>query len=388
MHIPISKTILSKKDITEVTKCLKSGWLVQGQKVKELEIQWSNFTKAKFSLAVTSCTTAMYLCLKALGFEKGDEAIVPAFTWISTANVVEQLGGKVIFCDIDLNSFNLNVSEIEKKITKKTKFILPVHLFGLSADMDPIVKIAKDRNLIIVEDAACGFGSFYKNKHVGTFGEVGCFSLHPRKSITTGEGGIITTNNKDLAEKISVLRDHGAVTTDLQRHSGPKPFVLSDHIECGFNARMTDIQGALGSSQISRAKDILKERRLVAEKYYKHLNTLKWLDMPFKHEDYVHSFQSFPCLYKPKEINIDSILDVNRKRNNWMETLNNDGISTRPATHAVHTLSYYSKKYNLKPKDFFNSWAASLCSISFPLFNGMKKNEIEYVVNRINEHKI
>ena len=150
----------------------------------------------------------------------------------------------------------------------------------------------------------------------------------------------------------------------------------------------TDIQGALGSSQISRAKDILKERRLVAEKYYKHLNTLKWLDMPFKHEDYVHSFQSFPCLYKPKEINIDSILDVNRKRNNWMETLNNDGISTRPATHAVHTLSYYSKKYNLKPKDFFNSWAASLCSISFPLFNGMKKNEIEYVVNRINEHKI
>lgn len=388
MQIPISKTILNKNDILEVTKCLESGWLVQGPNVKELEKKWSSFTKAKYSLAVTSCTTAMYLCLKALGFKKGDEAIVPAFTWISTANVVEQLGGRVIFCDIDLKTFNLDISEIEKKITKKTKFILPVHLFGLSADMDPIIKIAKDKDIKVVEDAACGFGSYYKNHHVGTFGDVGCFSLHPRKSITTGEGGIITTNNDELAKKIMILRDHGAVMTDLERHLGPKPFVLSDHIECGYNARMTDIQGALGSSQLSRAKDILKERRLIAEKYCKHLYKLEWLNLPFKHKDYVHSFQSFPCLYKPKEINIETILDINKKRNKWMENLNKIGISTRPATHAVHALSYYSKKYNLKPESFFNSWAASLCSISFPLFNGFLDIEQQYVIENVLEHKI
>lgn len=388
MKIPISKTILNQNDIKNVSKTLESGWLVQGPKVKEFEDQWSNFTNAKYSIAVTSCTTAMYLSLVALGFKKGDEAIVPALTWISTANVVEQLGGRVIFCDIDLKTFNLDVLELEKKITKKTKFILPVHLFGLSADMDPIINIAKDKNIKIVEDAACGFGSYYKNKHVGTFGDVGCFSLHPRKSITTGEGGIITTNNEELAKKIMVLRDHGAVMTDLQRHLGPKPFILSDHVECGYNARMTDIQGALGCSQMLRANDILKERKQIAKDYIKFLDKLEWLDTPFEHKDYIHSFQSFPCLYEPNKIEVDTILDVNKSRNRWMEELNDVGISTRPATHAVHTLSYYSKKYNLKPKDFFYSWAASLCSISFPLFNGLKKTEINHVIKNICEHKL
>ena len=274
MQIPISKTILKKNDILEVTKCLESGWLVQGTKVKELENKWSKFTKAKYSLSVTSCTTAMYLCLKAIGFKKGDEAIVPAFTWISTANVVEQLGGKVIFCDIDLKTFNLDISEIEKKNYKENKIYFTCPSFGLSADMDPIIRIAKDKDIKVVEDVHVVLVVNYKNDHVGTFGDVGCFSLHPRKSITTGEGGMITTNDEELAKKIMVLRDHGAVMTDLQRHLGPKPFILSDHVECGYNARMTDIQGALGSSQLSRAKNILKERRLIAEKYYKHLDKL------------------------------------------------------------------------------------------------------------------
>ena len=236
MNIPIARTNLLDSEINAVLGPLQSGWLVQGPKVKEFEDKWSAFTGAQNSIAVTSCTSGLHLSLAASGFGPGDEAIVPAFTWISTANVVEHLGGKVVFCDIDLKTFNIDIDQIESKINERTKAILPVHLFGFPADMDPILALAKKHNLFVVEDAACGFGSKYKEKHVGNFGDTGCFSFHPRKAITTGEGGMITTNDDELAEKIKRLRDHGAAMTDLQRHLGAKPY-LADHPDAGFTLK-------------------------------------------------------------------------------------------------------------------------------------------------------
>lgn len=258
--IPIARTSLTDEEINSVLEPLQTGWLVQGPKVKEFEEKWSAFTGAEHSIAVTSCTTAMHLSLAALGFGPGDEAIVPAFTWISTANVVEHLGGTVVFCDIDLDTFNIDPEQIESKITTRTKAILPVHLFGLAANMDAINAIAKQHKLWVVEDSACGFGSRYLDTHVGNLGDTGCFSFHPRKAITTGEGGMVTTNSDELALKIRMLRDHGAAMSDLQRHLGPKPYLLADHPEAGFNQRMTDIQAALGSAQMDRAADIVAER--------------------------------------------------------------------------------------------------------------------------------
>ena len=202
MNVPIARTNLLDSEIQSVIAPLESGWLVQGPNVQDFESKWSTFTGSENSLAVTSCTTALHLSLAALGFGPGDEAIVPAFTWISTANVIEHLGGKVVFCDIDPLTFNIDVSQIESKITTKTKAILPVHLFGLSADMHPINEIAKRHNLWVIEDAACGFGAKYHGLHVGTLGTTGCFSFHPRKAITTGEGGMVTTSDSDLADKI------------------------------------------------------------------------------------------------------------------------------------------------------------------------------------------
>ena len=269
MKVPIARTQLLQSEIESVLTPLETGWLVQGPKVNEFESKWSEFTHAKNSIAVTSCTTALHLSLAALGFGKDDEAIVPAFTWISTANVVEHLGGKVVFCDIDPLTFNIDPNQIEEKITNKTKVILPVHLFGLSADMDPINEIAKRRGLWVVEDAACGFGAKYKGLHVGNLSNAGCFSFHPRKAITTGEGGMVTTANTELADKIRCLRDHGATMSDLQRHLGSKPYLLADHPEAGFNQRMTDIQASLGSAQMERADHIVNERRRVASIYDK-----------------------------------------------------------------------------------------------------------------------
>ena len=386
MKIPIARTKLTQKEFNIIRKPLESGWIVQGKYVEEFENKFSDFIGIKHSIAVTSCTTALHLSLSALGFEPDDEVIIPAFTWISTANVVEHLGGKIIFCDINSKTFNINADKIESLITPKTKAIIPVHLFGLAAEIDKIMAIAKKYNLWVIEDAACGFGSRYKNEHVGSFGNTGCFSFHPRKVITTGEGGMITTNDDDLAEKLRSMRDHGAIISDYQRHHGSKPYLLPDFPYAGYNYRMTDIQASIGSTQMDRASAILSERRILAEKYNESLAKLDFFQIPFECSDYQHGYQSYPCIFDIHSVSNDTITNVNKKRNNFMESLQSKGISTRPATHAVHMLTYYREKYQIDCKDFSNSLLANETSISFPFFNGMKPEEYSYIINNIIEN--
>ena len=388
MNVPIARTSLLESEIESVLEPLRNGWLVQGPKVKEFEDKWSSFTGAKHSIAVTSCTSGLHLSLAALDLKPGDEVIVPAFTWISTANVVEHLGGKVVFCDINLNTFNIDISELEKKISPKTKAIIPVHLFGLSADMDPILGLAKQHHLRVVEDAACGFGTRYKGKHVGTLGDTGSFSFHPRKAITTGEGGMITTNSDELAEKLRRLRDHGAVMSDLQRHLGARPYLLADHSDAGYNQRMTDLQAALGSAQMDRAGDIIRERQRLAKRYDEAFAKLSWLHNPIHLNGFEHGYQSYPCMFQPEAIPQGDITSINARRNEWMDQLQRVGISTRPATHAVHMLTFYQEKYKLKPGAFPNAYRASECSISLPLFHGMTTAEQDYVIEQVVESAI
>lgn len=386
MNVPIARTSLSEEEIQSVLGPLRSGWLVQGPKVREFEEKWSAFTGARHSIAVTSCTTALHLSLAALGFGAGDEAIVPAFTWIATANVVEHLGGKVVFCDIDLDTFNLDVNDVARKITPRTKAILPVHLFGLSADMDPVMALARKHGLWVIEDAACGFGSSYQGKHVGTLGDTGCFSFHPRKAITTGEGGMITTESDELAEKLRRLRDHGAAMTDLQRHMGARPYLLADHPDAGYNQRMTDLQAALGAAQMDRAAAIIDERRRLAALYDDAFAKLPWLKTPAHPAGYGHGYQSYPCLFQPEALTPGSVERVNKLRNEWMDRLQQAGISTRPATHAVHMLTFYREKYGLAATDFPNARAANDCSISLPLFHGMTEAEQQHVIRNVLEY--
>ena len=384
-NIPIAKTNLRTCEINSVLEPLKSGWLVQGPKVKEFEDKWSEFTSSKHSIAVTSCTSALQISLAAIGFGIGDEAIVPAFTWVSTANVVEHLGGKVTFCDINLETFNLDVDELEKIVTPSTKAIIPVHLFGLAAEMSEIMALAKKYHLNVVEDAACGFGTTYKGKHVGLFGDTGCFSFHPRKSITTGEGGMITTQDDGVADRVRCLRDHGAQISDLQRHRGPKPYLLSDHILAGYNQRMTDIQGALGSKQMDRARHIIEERQHLAQRYTEAFKNIEWLQTPYEYNENKHAYQSYPCLFCPEKVSIDNVNKISQQRNSWMEKLQSNGISTRPATHAVHMLKFYLEKYSIEATEFPNALIANNCSISLPLYNGMSKDEQDYVIERVLE---
>ena len=394
MNVPIARTSLTEQEINSVVEPLRSGWLVQGPKVKEFETKWSEFTGAEHSIAVTSCTSALHLSLAAIGFGPGDEAIVPAFTWISTANVVEHLGGTVVFCDISLDTFNIDPVLVEERISDRTKAILPVHLFGLPADMKPLRDLALRYNLKIIEDAACGFGSRYQGQHVGTLGDTGCFSFHPRKAITTGEGGMVTTQSAELAEKLRRLRDHGAAMSDMQRHLGAKPYLLADHPDAGYNQRMTDLQAALGSTQMDRAEEIVFERQRLAQRYDRVFVDLEWLQIPFKPHGDEHGYQSYPCLFQPKiamstakrPANLSQIKAINAARNDWMEQLQQQGISTRPATHAVHMLSFFKQKYGLRPEDFPNAFVANDCSISLPLFHGMTEAEQDFVIEKVREY--
>src|SRR5881394_2111480 len=198
MKVPITKPLFGAEEFEAVQKPLASGWVVQGPYVKQFKDSFNGFTGSHFSIATSSCTTALHIAVAALGLKPGDEVIVPAFTWVSTANVVEYMGAKPIFCDVDLRTFNIDPAAIERLIGERTVGIIPVHLFGLCAEMDQILELARKHDLWILEDAACALGAWFEGKHAGTFGDAGAFSFHPRKSITTGEGGMITTEREDL----------------------------------------------------------------------------------------------------------------------------------------------------------------------------------------------
>jgi perosamine synthetase len=369
-NIPISLPVTGEEEWQALKEPLMTGWITSGPKVRAFEEAFAKRHQVKYAFAVTSATTALHLALVALEIGPGDEVIVPAFTWVSTANVVIHQGAKVVFCDIDPSTFNIDLIQLANKITSKTKAIMVVHLFGLCADMDAIKKVVGD--IPIIEDGACAAGAAYKGTPAGGLGLMGCFSFHPRKSITTGEGGMVTTNNDALAEKLGVLRNHGASISEEQRHNGARPYILPDFDVCGYNYRMTDLQGAVGVVQLTKLDSFIEERAKWAEFYKKELALLDWIQCPQFSDHYSHGWQSFVLLIDEAKSPLS--------RNEIMEKLQEMGVSTRPGTHAVHMLNFYSEKYNILPEDFPGAQIANDFSMSIPLHNRMTSEDYQYVV--------
>ena len=276
--IPISLPSMGQEEWEALKEPVFSGWITQGPKVKEMETLFAERHQVKHALAVSNCTTALHLALVALGIKEGDEVLVPAFTWVSTANAIMYCNAIPVFVDVDPVTFNIDVNQIAAKITSKTKAIIPVHLFGLCADIDAIKIIAPQ--LKIVEDGACAAGAALNGKPAGSLGDIGCFSFHPRKSVTTGEGGMLTTNDDALAAKLDMLRNHGASISEEQRHKGPKPYILPEFDLVGYNYRMTDLQGAMGVVQLKKLDKFIDERQSWANYYHKELSKISWLRTP------------------------------------------------------------------------------------------------------------
>jgi len=391
VNIPITKTIFDIEEREAIVKPLETGWVVQGPNVAKFQEMFAQFTGSKYAHATTSCTTALHLGLEALGIGRGDKVIVPSFTYIASANAVEYTGADVLFCDIDLKTFNIDETKLEELIKNDSsiKAIMPVNLFGLCANLPFIINLAKKYNLKVIEDSACGFDGWIEDKHSGTFGDVGCFSFHPRKSICTGEGGMLITDDENISSKVSQLKDHGAAKSDLQRHKEKGGSLLPDFKMRGYNYRMTDMQGALGVCQMNKKEYIMNGRRKCASNYDIALKDIKELQTPYIPNGYKHGYQSYVCIFTNGEdisnLTKEQIDRINIKRNIFMEKLEEKNIATRQGTHAVHTLGYYKDKNSFKDEDFLMSYAADRLSIALPLYAGMSDEEFDYIISNIKE---
>lgn len=350
---------------------LMSGWLTQGPKVVAFEKAFAEYHHVSHALATTNCTTGLHLILAAMGIGPGDEIIVPAFTWVSTANAVLYCGATPVFADVDRTTNNIDPADLARRVTSKTRAVIVVHLFGLCADMDAIRAVLPP-HVKIIEDAACAAGASYKGARAGGLGDAAAFSFHPRKSITTGEGGMVTTQDNELADLINMLRNHGASISEEQRHNGPRPYLLAEFNLLGFNYRMTDLQGAVGLVQMSKLEKFIKERQEWADYYRQELAGISWLRMPVDPLDGQHAWQAFVTYIDP--------VKAPMPRNDIMELLQGAGIATRPGTHAVHMLGYYKQRFGLKSEDYSGAYDCDMNTMAIPLHNRMKREDYEYVV--------
>ncbi|PIE65030.1 MAG: aminotransferase DegT [Desulfobacterales bacterium] len=391
MNIPITKPYFTERERELLVKPLETGWVVQGPYVSQFQDSFAAFTKAVFARATTSCTSALHLSLLALGIGRGDQVVVPSFTYVATANSVEAVGATPVFCDVDLRTFCMDPFELEKMLerdsAKKIKAVMPVNQFGLCADLLKIRALADSYQLKMIEDCACSFGGFIEERHSGTFGHTGCFSFHPRKTLTTGEGGMVITDDEDLAARISSLRDHGASMSDRDRHGQKGSFFLPDFDIAGHNFRMTDFQGALGVAQMEKAEMLLEARRTLAHRYDQALSSVAQLTTPFVPAGYISGYQSYVCLFAGEDdlgtLTKEHIDKLHEHRNAFMYALEQNGVTTRQGTHAIHTLGYYKNSYGLKDDQYINAYAADRLSVAFPLYFGMTDDEFAYVFSQV-----
>ncbi len=352
---------------------LLSGWLTQGPQVAAFEKAFAERHRVGHALATTSCTTGLHLILAGMGIGPGDEVIVPAFTWVATANVVLYCGATPVFADVDPETYNVDPADLARRVTERTKAIIPVHMFGLCADV-PAIRAAVPPGVRIIEDAACAAGASIRGIPAGGLGDAAAFSFHPRKSITTGEGGMVTTNDPELTETMAMLRNHGASVSEEQRHAGPRPYLLPDFNLLGFNYRMTDLQGAVGRVQLGKLDRYIAERRRRAEYYRDRLQRLGWLRMPPFGES-EHAWQAFVTYVDPETAPMP--------RNALMEHLQAAGISTRPGTHAVHMLGLYRDRFGLSADDFPGARDCDANTMAIPLHNRMSAEDYDHVVRTL-----
>lgn len=357
-----------------VAEVIQSGWLTQGPRVGLFERSFARMHEVDHALATTSCTTALHLALAAMGIGPGDEVIVPSFTWVSTANVVEYCGARPVFCDVNSQTFNIDVEDAARRVTDKTRLVIAVHLFGLPADIDAL-RAALPDHVPILEDAACAAGAAYHGRKAGALGDAAAFSFHPRKSITTGEGGMLTTNDAALAERAICLRNHGASVPEEVRHRGARPYVLPDFDVLGFNFRMTDVQAAIGAVQLDKLDTFIDERNRWATFYRESLGDLDWMRMPCAPPNVRHAWQAHVVYIDPETAPIP--------RDEMMDRLQAVGVATRPGTHAVHMLGYYRDRYGLRPEDFPGARRSALNSMAIPLHNRMDESDYAYIVMQL-----
>jgi perosamine synthetase len=370
--IPVARPYIGAEEEQAVIDVLRSGWVTQGPRVAEFEEKFSEYIGCAYSVAVSSCTTALHLALLASGIGPGDEVICPSLSFIATANSIAYTGATPVFGDIDLATYNLDPARLEETISPRTKAVLIVHQIGLPAEMKELLAVAAKRGLTVIEDAACAIGSEYDGNLIGKpLGTMACFSFHPRKILTTGEGGMITTSDAKLAERLRRLRQHAMSLSDVARHNA-KQISSETYDEVGFNFRMTDMQAAIGLAQLCRLDDFLKRRRYLAARYTEGLQNIPWLQTPAVPHNCRHNYQSYM---------VRLIGDFAARRDELMQDLLEKKISTRRAIMATHReLPYRSERWeHCLPQT--NLIADT--GLILPLFHQMTDSEQDYIIDAL-----
>lgn len=355
---------LGDEEAHAVAEVLATGYLTQGPRTTEFESLVAEHVGVPHTFATSSATTGLHLALVAMGVGPGDEVIIPDFSFPATANVVVQQGATPVFVDIRLDDFGMDPVLLEAAITPRTKVIMPVHAFGLVADMGPIAAIAAKTGLPVLEDAACALGASYFGTQAGALGTAGVFSFHPRKVITTGEGGMITTADDALAEKIGVLRSHGAV-----RGSHYMSFV-----DAGFNYRLSDVLGAIGVVQMRRLEAILSARRERARQYEELLSGIEGVVLPGVPEGRTHTYQSYVVLLDD-DIDRDATIDAMRDR----------GIETTLGTYGLHLQPVFRERYGIPDEHLPHATRAHRQALTLPLYGQMTSADLERVAQALRE---
>ena len=368
--IPIAKPYITEEEAQAAYDTILSGWITQGPKVAEFEEKFAAYTGAKHAVAVSNCTTALHLSMIVAGITIGNEVICPSMSYIATANCIKYVGATPVFAEVG-EDYNIDIEDVKKKITSKTKAILIVHQIGMPADIDAFSDLCKEKNLILIEDAACAIGSSYNGKKIGSHSDLVCFSFHPRKVISTGDGGMITTTNQAFADRMKLLRQHGMSVSDSVRHQSSS-IIFEDHLEVGYNYRMTDIQAAVGLKQLEKLDWIVEERRKIAKKYIEGLKGIDCIRLPFEEEGKYSNFQSF-SIYLKRNCPID--------RNDLMQLLLDRGISSRRGIMTTHRETAY------KCNDYTLPISEDLAdrSIIIPLYVPMSDEDIEFVIKNFRE---
>lgn len=375
MQVPFARPFLPGGEAAAVGEVITSGWLSQGPRVQSFEKAFAERVGALDAVAVSNCTTALGLALYISGVGPGDEVVVPSLSFIATANAVWHCGAKPVFADIDPLTYNLDPSAAEHAISPRTRAIMPVHQIGLPADMDAFIELRDRFGVAIVADAACAIGARYKGNAIGSLGSPACFSLHARKVITTGEGGMITVDDPDAALRLRRLRHHAMDLSDLVRHRAGE-VLFESYPERGFNFRMTDMQAALGLCQLEALDEILARRRQLAQRYNAAFGDIQQLRTPYDPPYAERAWQSYCIRLEPSAA---------LPRTELMRRLLADGIATRRGVMAIHEETAYGDE---PARVLPHTEAAARDTLMLPLFPDLSDLQQDYVIDRVLTHSI
>ncbi len=372
--LPYATQWIDEKEINEVIDSLKSNWITTGPKMKQFEEKFKNFKGSKYAIAVNSGTAALHISTSSINIIPGDEVITTPFTFVATANCVVYRGGIPIFSDIKRDTYNIDPDEIKKKITPKTKAIIPVHFAGQPCDMDEILEIARENDLYVIEDAAHAIDSEYKGKKIGNISDLTIFSFHPVKNITTAEGGMVTTNNDELSDKLLMFRTHG-ISRDAVKRFGKEGGFYYDMKYLGFRYNLSELHSALGIQQLEKLESFQKRRREIVNIYNKELKSFEEITIPYVKENIKHSWHLYVIQLDLEKLKVD--------RDFIFKALREENIGVNVHYIPIHYHSYYQKKFGLKKGILPNVEWLFPRLLTIPLFPKMNDNDIYDVINAL-----